>query len=176
MVLPSDNLLLFYTDSNSQTTQSHSIIRVVDIKVSAESISPLATSVASGNEEDKKVLDEKISDVEKMIGIVKTDGTFKDLTLERILDSLVDDHQKLSKSWEAYRNAANEVETVFFLDPEAEKAQLDILDKNNELIILTVNMEREFENLRREYSRHKQISADLVECAKAIGEQTIAAF
>lgn len=167
------NLLLFYADSNSQTTQSYSIIRVGDIKVSAESISSLATSVASGNEQDMKVLDEKINDVEKMIGIVKTGGTFNDLTLERIPDSLLDQHQKLSQSWEAYRNAANEVKTTFLLDPEAEKAQLDILDKNSELIILTVNMEREFENLGREYNRHKQISKDLVECAKAIGEQTL---
>ena len=167
------NLLLFYTDSNSQTTQSYSIIRVGDVKVSAESISSLATSVASGNEQDKAILDDKINDVEMMIGIIKTGGTFNDLTLEKIPDSLVDDHRNLSNSWEAYRDAANEVETTFLLDPEAEKAQLDILDKNSELIILTVNMEREFENLGREYNRHKQISTDLVECAKAIGEQTL---
>ena len=47
------NLFLFYQDSNSQTTQSYSIIRVGDVKVAAESISSLATSVASGNQEDK---------------------------------------------------------------------------------------------------------------------------
>ena len=51
--------------------------------------------------------------------------------------------------------------------------QVNILDKNSELIILTVNMEKEFENSGRECNRHKQISTDLVECAKAIGEQTL---
>ncbi len=58
------NLFLFYEDSNSQTSQSYSIIRVRDVKVAAESVSALATSVAGGNFQDKEQLDNKILEVE----------------------------------------------------------------------------------------------------------------
>ena len=53
------NLFLLYQDSNSQTTQSYSIIRVGDVKVAVESISALAISVASGNIQEKDQLDKQ---------------------------------------------------------------------------------------------------------------------
>ena len=71
------NLFLFYQDTNSQTTQSYSIIRVGDVKVTAESISALATSVASGNKDDKEQLDKQILEVENIVDIIKNGGKIK---------------------------------------------------------------------------------------------------
>ena len=78
------NLFLFYQDTNSQTTQSYSIIRVGDVKVTAESISALATSVASGNKDDKEQLDKQILEVENIVDIIKNGGTIKGQSLEKI--------------------------------------------------------------------------------------------
>jgi len=48
-----------------------------------------------------------------------------------------------------------------------------ILQKNNDLILLTDDMVNEFESLGRDYNRHKQIAEELAECAQIIGQQTL---
>ena len=57
------NLFLLYQDQNFQASQSYSIIGVGDIKVKAESISGLSTSVANGILEDKDDLKKEIEEV-----------------------------------------------------------------------------------------------------------------
>ncbi len=167
------NLFLFYQDSNSQTTQSYSIIRVGDVKVSAESISGLTISVASGNFQDKEQLDNQIQEVEKIIETIKNGGLVKGQTLDKIPPSLMSDYNKLATSWETYKTKSQKVEVISVFDPESIKAMNYILQKNNELILLTDNMEDELENLGRDYNRHKQIAGELSENAKAIGQQTL---
>jgi len=54
------NLFLLYQGESTNNLQSNSIIKTGDIKVSAESLSALAISVANGNEEDKKKLQDEI--------------------------------------------------------------------------------------------------------------------
>jgi len=53
------NLFLLYQQEQSATSQSYAIIRAGDVKVKAESISSLATSVANGNLEDKDDLQKR---------------------------------------------------------------------------------------------------------------------
>jgi len=167
------NLFLFYQDTNSQTTQSYSIIRVGDVKVSAESISALATSVASGNNQDKEQLDKKIQEVEQIVETIKNGGTIKGQSLNKIPESLISEYDKLAISWESYKTKSQKVEITSVFDPEATKAMNYILQKNNELILLTDNMENELESLGRDHNRHKQIATELSEYAKDIGQQTL---
>jgi len=167
------NLFLFYQDSNSQTTQSYSIIRVGDVKVAAESISSLATSVASGNQEDKEQLDKQIIEVENIVYVIKNGGSVKGQSLEKIPSSLTSDYNKVSASWESYKSKAQYAENTSVFDPEAIKAVNYILEKNNELVLLSNNMVNEFENLGRDYNKHKQIAKDLAENVNVIGQQTL---
>ncbi|MCH7560228.1 MAG: HAMP domain-containing histidine kinase [Thaumarchaeota archaeon] len=167
------NLFLFYQDTNSQTTQSYSIIRVGDVKVTAESISALATSVASGNKDDKEQLDKQILEVENIVDIIKNGGTIKGQSLEKIPSSLSLDYDKVAASWESYKSKAQYAENTSVFDPEAIKAVNYILEKNNELVLLSNNMVNEFENLGRDYNRHKQIATDLTENVNVIGQQTL---
>jgi len=167
------NLFLFYQDSNSQTTQSYSIIRVGDVKVTAESISALATSVASGNKGDKDQLDKQILEVENVVDVIKNGGTIKGQSLEKIPSSLISDYDKVTTSWESYKAKAQHVENTSVFDPEAIKAVNYILEKNNELVLLSNNMVNEFENLGRDYNEHKQIAKDLTENVNVIGQQTL---
>ena len=167
------NLFLFYQDTNSQTTQSYSIIRVGDVKVTAESISALATSVASGNKDDKEQLDKQILEVENIVDIIKNGGTIKGQSLEKIPSSLSLDYDKVAASWDSYKSKAQYVENTSVFNPEAIKAVNYILEKNNELVLLSNNMVNEFENLGRDYNRHKQIATDLTENVNVIGQQTL---
>jgi len=167
------NLFLFYQDSNSQTTQSYSIIRVGDVKVAAESISSLATSVASGNQEDKEQLDKQIIEVENIVYVIKNGGSIKGQSLEKIPSSLTSDYNIVSASWETYKSKAQYAENTSVFDPEAIKAVNYILEKNNELVLLSNNMVNEFENLGRDYNKHKQIAKDLAENVNVIGQQTL---
>ncbi len=167
------NLFLFYLDNNSQTTQSYSIIRVGDVKVTAESISALATSVASGNKDDKEQLDKQILEVENIVDVIKNGGTIKGQSLEKIPSSLSSDYNKVAASWESYKSKAQHAENTSSFDPEAIKAVKYILEKNNELVLLSNNMVNEFENLGRDYNKHKQIAKDLTENVNVIGQQTL---
>jgi len=167
------NLFLFYQDSNSQTTQLYSIIRVGDVKVTAESISALATSVASGNEEDKEQLDKQILEVEYIVDIIKNGGSIKGQSLDKIPSSLMSDYNMLASSWKSYKLKVQHVENTSVFDPEAITAVNYILEKNNELVLLSNNMINEFENLGRDYNKHKQIAKDLVENVNVIGQQTL---
>ena len=163
------NLFLFYQDSNSQTTQSYSIIRVGDVKVTAESIS----SVASGNQEDKEQLDKQIIEVENIVYVIKNGGSIKGQSLEKIPLALTTDYNKVVTSWESYKSKAQHAENTSVFDPEAIKAVNYILEKNNELVLLSNNMVNEFENLGRDYNKHKQIAKDLAENVNVIGQQTL---
>jgi len=167
------NLFLLYQDSNSQTTQSYSIIRVGDVKVAVESISALAVSVASGNIQEKDQLDKQIQEVENIVDVIKNGGMINDQRLEKIPSSLISDYNKLETSWESYRSDAQYVEVTSVFDPEATKAMKYVLQKNSELILLTDDMVSEFENLGRDYNRHKQIAEELAENAQIIGQQTL---
>ncbi len=167
------NLFLLYQDSNSQTTQSYSIIRVGDVKVTAESISALATSVASGNKEDKEQLDKQILEVENIVDVIKNGGNIKGQSLEKIPSSLSSDYNKVAASWESYKSKAQHAENTSVFDPEAIKAVNYILKKNNELVLLSNNMVNEFENLGRDYNKHKQIAKDLTDNVNVIGQQTL---
>ena len=167
------NLFLFYQDTNSQTTQSYSIIRVGDVKVSAESISALATSVASGNKQDKDQLDKQIQEVEHIVDIIKNGGTIKGQSLDKIPSSLMPDYIKLATSWESYKLKAQHAENTSVFDPEATKALSYILQKNNELVLLADDMVNEFDDLGRDYNKHKEIAKDLAECVNIIGQQTL---
>ena len=167
------NLFLLYQDSNSQTTQSYSIIRVGDVKVTAESISALAISVASGNKEDKEQLDKQILEVENIVDVIKNGGNIKGQSLEKIPSSLSSDYNKVAASWESYKSKAQHAENTSVFDPEAIKAVNYILKKNNELVLLSNNMVNEFENLGRDYNKHKQIAKDLTDNVNVIGQQTL---
>jgi len=78
------NLFLLYQQEQSTSSQSYSIIRAGDVKVNAESISALATSVANGNLEDKDELQKEIDETHSILTILKNGGQIKGQTLGKI--------------------------------------------------------------------------------------------
>ncbi|MCV0392482.1 MAG: HAMP domain-containing histidine kinase [Nitrosopumilus sp.] len=167
------NLLLLYQDDKSDVSQSYSIIRAGDVKVKAELISSLATSIASGNVEDKDDFVNQVEEIESTLSKIKNGGIIKNQLLERIPPTLINDYNRVETSWQKYKDSVLEVEKSSIFDPEATAAMNYILQKNQDLVLLTNNMVNEFEGLDRNFNEHKQIAKDLAECAKIIGQQTL---
>ena len=167
------NLFLLYQDQNVETSQSYSIIGAGDVKVKAESISGLATSVASGVIEDKGELEKEIAEVQSTLEKIRNGGEFKGQTLGNIPTSLVPDYDKVLSSWETYKEKALKVEVTSVFDPEATSAMNYVLQKNQELVLHTDQLSKDLAKLDRDYNEHKQIALELAECAKIIGQQSL---
>ncbi len=173
IVVAAFNLFLLYQDQNLQTSQSYSIIGVGDIKVKAESISGLATSVANGVLEDKDDLQKEINEVENTLKIIKDGGDYRGQSISVIPPKLVSDYNKIASSWESYRESALKVEVTSVFDPEATNAMNYVLEKNQELVLHVDELNKELENLDRDYNTHKEIAKNLAVYARTIGQQSL---
>ena len=167
------NLFLLYQDDNSDTSQSYSIIGVGDVKVKAESISGLATSVANGILEDKEKLEKEIIQVQSTLVTIRNGGEFKGQTLGTIPTSLITDYNNVLSSWESYKSKALIVEETSVFDLEATNSMNYVLQKNQELVLITDKLSKELDNLDRDYNSHKLIANDLAEYAKILGQQSL---
>ena len=167
------NLFLLYQDDKSDTSQSYSIIGAGDVKVKAESISGLATSVANGVLEDKEKLEKEIASVQSILVTIRNGGEFKGQTLGTIPTSLITDYNNVLSSWESYKLKALIVEETSVFDFEATNAMNYVLQKNQELVLVTDKLSKEIDTLDRDYNPHKQIAKELAECAKTIGQQSL---
>lgn len=167
------NLFLLYQDDKSDTSQSYSIIGVGDVKVKAESISGLATSVANGILEDKEKLGKEIAEVQSTLATIRNGGEFKGQTLGTIPTSLITDYNSVLSSWESYKSKALIVEETSVFDFEATNAMNYVLQKNQELVLVTDKLSKELDKLDRDYNPHKQIAKNLAEGAKTIGQQSL---
>jgi methyl-accepting chemotaxis protein len=129
--------------------------------------------VANGNTQDKEILDKKIQNVEDIIKRIKTGENIDGQIIGKVPAKLNSDYQNLSASWENYRDSIHNIEEITVFDKEASIAINYILNKNNELILSANDLNKEIQNLDRDYSRHKEIAKDLLECSKFIGQQTL---
>jgi len=167
------NLFLLYQQEQSTTSQSYAIIRAGDVKVKAESISSLATSVANGNLEDKDDLQKEIDEIHSILTVIKNGGEIKGQTVEKIPATISSEYNKVSSAWESYKSKAMQVEKTSVFDLEATSAMNYVLQKNQELVLYTDALAKDLQNLDRDYNSHKQIAKDLADGAKIIGQQSL---
>ncbi|KFM18563.1 Sensor protein GacS [Marine Group I thaumarchaeote SCGC AAA799-P11] len=168
------NLFLLYQEGSGQHYESNAIIKIADIKVKSESISGFAVSVASGNLEDKENIENEIKDIEKILEVVERGGEFEGMTLASAPPKVSNELEKdLIPSWEDYKLKVENVRSTSVFDKEATNSVNYVLQKNQDLVLLTNQLIVDFEGLDRNYNRHKQIAEDLAECAREIGQQTL---
>jgi len=167
------NLTLLYQSEQTDNSQSHSIIKTGDLKVQTESISGLAVSVANGNMEDKDNLDKEIENANSVLTMLKNGGTIKGQTIQKIPPSITSDYNKVVTSWNTYKEKASNVEKTSVFDKEATNAMNYVLQKNSDLILTTNSLSKELSDLGRDYNRHKEISNELENSAKEIGQLTL---
>ena len=140
------NLFLLYQEGAGQFDESHSVLKIADIKVKAESVSGYAISVANGNLDDKENLDYEIANVESILNNVKNGGEFEGVALASPPTSEINTHfSHVITQWEDYRFKAENVKATSVFDEEATNAVNYVLQKNQDLVLLTDQLNSELD-------------------------------
>lgn len=168
------NLFLLYQEGSGVQEESNSIIRVADIKVKSESISGFAILIANGNMENKEDLEKEIGNVEQILDKVRNGGVYEGALLARVPTSEISTQiNHVVSEWEDYRFKVENVKETPVFDEEATNAVDYVLEKNQDLVLLTDQLVNDLDELDRDYNRHKQIARNLAECARTIGQQVL---
>ena len=167
------NLLLLFQIQQVGTAESYSIIRAGDLKVNTETISSLSASIASGNEQDKEILQLEITNFEHVLSVLKNGGTIRGQGIVTIPKTISAEYDNVYNSWNSYQLSASNVEGTSVFDIVVVNALNYVLDKNGELILLTDSVSKELERLDRDYTRHKEIALDMTEHSKDFGRQAL---
>jgi len=168
------NLFLLFETQQVGTAESFSVIRAGDLKVSVETIAGLSASVAtSGNEQDKEILMQEITDFEHVLSVLKNGGTIRGQGIVTIPVTVSAEYDKVYNSWNSYQLSASKVEKTSVFDKGVVNALNYVLDKNGELILLTDSVSKELERLDRDYTRHKEIALSMKEHTEDFSRQAL---
>ena len=167
------NLILFYQSQQTDNSQSQSIITVGDLKVQIESISGSAIAAANGSIDDESKLNKKIEYIESVLNMLKNGGVIDEQTIQKIPSSITSDYNKMTTSWNTYKEKAMNVVKTSVFDKEATNAVNYVLQKNTDLVLSTNELSKELSDLGRDYNRHKEIAKELEKSAKEMGQLTL---
>ena len=173
VVVAAINLMLLYQEGLNQNAESHTIIEISDIKVRAESVSGFAISVANGNIEDKENLENEVDEVDFVIKKILSGEDVHGHAIVVPSGVISEQLKYVVTSWDNYKSKALNVKETSVFDKEATDAVNYVLQKNQDLVLLTDQLIDELEPLDRNYNKHKKISEELAENARIIGQQTL---
>lgn len=167
------NLFVLYNTQVTTTNQSYAIIRAGDLKAKVETIASLASSIAGGNENDRKNLDSEIRDFDSILNTLKNGGTIRGQTIPPLSSDIVSEYETVKKNWESYKKEALQIQALSVHNPETMAALNYVLEKNTEMILTTDSLTKDMVELNREYNRHKEIAKELHEITKTIGQNAV---
>ena len=167
------NLFVLYNTQVTTTNQSYAIIRAGDLKAKVETIASLASSIAGGNENDRKNLDSEIRDFDSILNTLKNGGTIRGQTIPPLSSDIVSEYETVKKNWESYKKEASQIQALSVHNPETMAALNYVLEKNTEMILTTDSLTKDMVELNREYNRHKEIAKELHEITKTIGQNAV---
>lgn len=167
------NLVLLYQAQQESTNESYTIIRAADLKVKIETLASLVNSIANGIESDKKTLKDEINQFDSGLNILRTGGTIRGQSVVTVPSNLMDQYTIVENSWKDVRKGLDQIQVFAVSNDEAKNALNYILGKNGEMVLTTDAVMKEIDQLDRDYNRHKEISADLHELAKSIGQNAL---
>lgn len=167
------NLFVLYNTQVMTVGESYSILRAGDLKAKVETIASLATSIASGSESDRSVLEKEIREFDTILETLKSGGTIRGQMITPIPDKLVSEYDTVKEFWSAYKTEATQIQVSSIYDNEVVTALNYVLEKNTEMTLTTDSLVRELEVLDRNYNRHKEIAAELHETAKSVGQNAL---
>lgn len=167
------NLFVLYNAQLAATGESYSIIRAGDLKTKVETIASLATSIASGSESDRKILETEVEEFDVVLDTLKSGGTIRGQSVIPIPDSVLSDFDAVKQYWNTYKTEATQIQVSSIYDDDVVNALNYILEKNTEMTLVTDSLIRDLDVLDRNYNRHKQIAQELHNTAKAIGQNAL---
>lgn len=167
------NLVLLYQAQQESTDESYTIIRASDLKVKVETLASLANSIANGIESDREALKDETNQFESVLNILRTGGTIRGQSIVTVPSNLMGEYTDVENSWKDVRQGLEQIQVFAVSNDEAKDALNYILGKNGEMALTTDAVMKEIDQLDREYNRHKEISAELHELAKSIGQNAL---
>ncbi len=167
------NLFLVYGIQQVGTAESLSIIRAGDLKASAETVAGLASSIASGNDQDRENLKNTIQGFEESLDTLKNGGTIRGQAIVTIPSSISNEYDQVASSWMSYKESATTVQVTSVFDKKVIEALNYVLERNGEVIILTDAVIQEISGLDRSFNRHQELAEEMQEHAKGISRQTL---
>ncbi|HET6458279.1 MAG TPA: HAMP domain-containing sensor histidine kinase [Nitrosopumilaceae archaeon] len=167
------NLFVLLQTSQENETVLHSINAASNLKVTVERIAGTANSIASGNEIDRQTLTTQINNFENTYSVLGNGGQLNGITIIAVPNDLRDKYTDVGNAWNLYRQKAEEIRQESVFNTDVKNALKYILEKDGDFITLTNDVSNDLLPLDRNYNRHKEIAAELVTLAKAIGENTL---
>ena len=167
------NLVLLYQAQQESTDESYTIIRAADLKVKVETLASLANSIANGIESDREALKDETNQFESVLNILRTGGTIRGQAIVTVPSNLMGEYTEVENSWKDVRQGLEQIQVFAVSNDDAKDALNYILGKNGEMALTTDSVMKEIDQLDREYNRHKEISAELHELAKSIGQNAL---
>ena len=167
------NLFLLYQIQQIGSAESYTIIRVGDLKVKTETVSKFASSIASGNNEDRENLKNEIQEFENILEVLESGGNYNGQSIIKVPEDIKSYFDNSRLNWESYKENADQVQQTSVFDQNAVEALNYVLEKNGEMILTTDSVVKEFDELGRDFNRHKEIAMELQELAKSIGQQAL---
>ena len=173
IVAASINLFLLLETARENEADSNAVISATDLKATTERVAGLASSIASGNEEDRENLKKRVDSFDTTFDTLRKGGQLNGKPIAPVPDFLRGNFEKIGVSWNTYKQNAEKIQVEPVFNPEVKNSLRYILEKNGELIVTTDKVVRELSSLDRNYNRHKEIAMELEELAKSIGENTL---
>jgi signal transduction histidine kinase len=167
------NLFLLISISQQNLSVLHSINEASDLKVIAEKISGTANAIASGNESKRQTLTNEMDDFDATYTVLGTGGTFQGISVVAAPPELMQSYNDVGNAWQDYKADAEKIKAESVFDPKVRNVITYILGKNGDLISLSNRVINDLAPLDRNYNRHKEIAAEMVEIAKDIGQKTL---
>ncbi|MEX1996493.1 MAG: type IV pili methyl-accepting chemotaxis transducer N-terminal domain-containing protein, partial [Nitrosopumilaceae archaeon] len=173
IVVASINLFLLLATENETEADSNAIIAATDLKATTERIMGSASAVAAGDQDARERLQSRLEIFDTTLHTLQTGGLLNNNRIASVPDELRSYFEKITISWDSYKKKAETIVTEPVFNNEVKESLKYVLEKNGELIIQTNQIKSDLLLLDRNYNRHKEISMELVELAKSIGENTL---
>ena len=167
------NLFVLYTTQSTTNNESYSIINAGDLKTKVETIASLASSIATGNENDRLRLEKEIKEFDGVLVALRNGGIIRGQPTTPIPDQLLLEYDTVKMNWDAYKTEANQIQVETIYNRDVVNALNYVLEKNTEIILTTDSLVRDLELLDRNYNRHKEIAHQLQETAKTVGQNAL---
>ena len=167
------NLFVLYTTQSTTNNESYSIINAGDLKTKVETIASLASSIATGNENDRLRLEKEIKEFDGVLVALRNGGIIRGQPTTPIPDQLLLEYDTVKMNWDAYKTEANQIQVETIYNRDVVNALNYVLEKNTEMILTTDSLVRDLELLDRNYNRHKEIAHQLQETAKTVGQNAL---
>jgi signal transduction histidine kinase len=151
----------------------HSISDSNNLKVIVERIAGTANSIAAGTEKDRQTLGNEMNDFDAIYTVLGTGGTLQGVSIVKVPSEIAQDYSQVGSSWQDFKNSAEKIQTESVFDPKVKDDITYVLGKNGDLISLANGATNDLALLDRNYNRHKEIVAEMVEIAKDIGQKTL---